>query len=77
MWTRTWRSNPGGRNNSNPGANNSNTNSYGSSSSYSSSGGAAKKQVCRFHIKFGDKAENCTDWCILNPQKAPKGKPAT
>ena len=69
--------NSSGRNNSNAGASNSNTNSYGSSSSYSSFGGAPRKQVCRFHIKFGDKAENCTDWCILNPQKAPKGRPAT
>ena len=66
-----------GRANSNSGSNN-NTNSYGSSSSYSSSGSNPKKQVCRFHIKFGDKAENCADWCILNPQrKAPKGKPAS
>ena len=66
-----------GRNNSNSGANN-NSNSYGSSSSYSAAGNNAKKQVCRFHIKFGDKAENCTDWCILNPQrKAPKGRPTS
>ena len=53
------------------GRSNSNTNSSGSSSN-------TKKQVCRFHIKFGDKAENCADWCILNPQrKAPKGKPTS
>ena len=66
-----------GRNSSSNGSNN-NTNSFGSSSSYSSSGSNSKKQVCRFHIKFGDKAENCADWCILNPQrKAPKGKPAS
>ena len=66
-----------GRNSSNPGAN-SNSNSYGNSSSYSGTGGNAKKQVCRFHVKFGDKAENCTEWCILNPQrKAPKGKPTS
>ena len=66
-----------GRNNSNSGANN-NSNSYGNSSSYSAAGGNARKQVCRFHIKFGDKAENCTEWCILNPQrKAPKGKPTS
>ena len=70
--------NSGGRYNANSGANNSNTNSYGNSSSYQSSGGGAKKQVCRFHVKWGDKAENCTDWCMLNPQrKTPKGKPTT
>ena len=66
-----------GRSNPNPGANN-NSNSYGSSSSYSTASGNSKKQVCRFHVKFGDQAENCTDWCILNPQrKAPKGKPTS
>ena len=62
-----------GRNSSNPGAN-----SNSSSSSYSGTGNNARKQVCRFHIKFGDKAENCTEWCILNPQrKTPKGKPTS
>ena len=65
-----------GRNNASQGANN--TNSYGNSASYSSSGGGNKKQVCRFHVKFGEKAENCTDWCMLNPQRAaPKGKPTS
>ena len=65
--------NAGGRNNAT-----SNTNSYGESSSYSGSGNNTRKQVCRFHVKFGDKAENCADWCILNPQrKAPKGKPTS
>ena len=65
--------NAGGRNNAT-----SNTNSYGESSSYSASGNNTRKQVCRFHIKFGDKAENCADWCLLNPQrKAPKGKPTS
>ena len=64
-----------GGNNGNRG--NSNTNSYGESSSYSTPDGAAKKQVCNFHIKFGDKAENCKKWCILYPtSKAAKGKPA-
>ena len=59
--------NGNGRSNSNAG---NNTNSNSSSSN-------TKKQVCRFHIKFGDEAENCSDWCILNPQrKTPKGKPA-
>ena len=62
-----------GRNSSNPGANNNS-----SSSSYSAPGGNARKQVCRFHVKFGDQAENCTEWCIFNPQrKTPKGKPTS
>ena len=54
-----------------------NTSSYGNSSSYASNSNS-RKQVCRFHIKFGDKAENCSDWCILNPQRqTPKGKPTS
>ena len=56
--------------------NNSNTNSYGNSSSYSSGEKQNKKKVCNYHIKFGDKAEKCEHWCMLNPQRtAPKGKP--
>ena len=63
----------------------SNTNSYGSSSSYGSGSSfgssssntnnnygntpAKPKNVCHFHIKFGDKAERCEDWCLLNPKK--------
>ena len=71
--------NSGSRSTSNASSNsNTNTNSYGNSASYSGPGGGAKKQVCRFHIKFGDKAENCTEWCILNPQrKGPKGRPTS
>ena len=65
--------NGSGRGNANYG-NNTNSNS----SSSSGSGSNPKKQVCRFHIKFGDKAENCADWCILNPQRrTPKGKPTS
>ena len=57
---------------------NNNTNSYGNSSSYGNSngGGEKRKQVCKYHINFGDKARQCEQWCMLNPQhKAPKGKP--
>ena len=51
-------------------------NSQGSSSSYTSAGNDNRNKVCSFHIRFGDKAEKCMDWCILNPQrKTPKGKP--
>ena len=45
-------------------------------SGQSSSGNDNKRKVCNYHIRFGDKAEKCMDWCILNPQrKTPKGKP--
>ena len=63
---------------------NGNTNSYGNSSSYASRGSASSsssssnsnnnnngpkpKNVCHFHITFGDEARRCEEWCILNPK---------
>ena len=66
----------GAQNNGGRGGNN-NTNSYGNSSSYSDNASdKKKKQVCKYHINFGDKARQCEPWCILNSQhKPPKGKP--
>ena len=60
------------------GNSNRNSNSFGNSASYSAPPAAAKKKVCDFHIKFGDEARRCEEWCILwNAAKhAPKGKPA-
>ena len=63
----------GGNNNS---RGNSNTNSYGNSASYGNSHGTNNnsnsnpkpKNVCHFHIKFGDKAQRCEEWCLLKPQ---------
>ena len=67
------RNDNGGRNQSN----NNNTNSYGNSSSYSAQGKPRKKQVCDFHVKFGEEARRCEEWCILWPKhSSAKGKPA-
>ena len=69
-----------GRGNSNNSGNrnqNSNTNSYGNSASYSNASGSAKKKVCDFHIKFGEEARRCEEWCLMWKQhSAAKGKPA-
>ena len=56
---------------------NSNTNSYGNSASYSNATGSSKKKVCDFHIKFGEEARRCEEWCLMWKQhSAAKGKPA-
>ena len=48
----------------------SNTNSYGESSSLDNNTKYANcKNVCHFHIKFGEEAQRCEPWCILNPVK--------
>lgn len=56
----------------------SNGNSYGDSSSYAGNRdapGQSKGQICRFHVKFGEKAERCESWCILKGKfPPPKGK---
>ena len=68
-----------GNGNSNSRPQNSNSNSYGSSSSYSSSSSSEKpkKRVCDFHIKFGEEARRCEEWCMMWRQhQASKGKPA-
>ena len=69
----------GSNNNNNNNRPNNNTNSYGSSASYSRGGSnnnnnnnPKPKNVCHFHVKFGDKAERCEDWCLLNPSKQGK-----
>ena len=71
----------GSSNNNGSKKQNNNTNSYGNSASYpsssSSSSGASKKKICDFHIKFGEEARRCEQWCLLWPQHpASKGKPA-
>ena len=69
-----------GRGNSNNSGNrnqNNNTNSYGNSASYSNASGSSKKKVCDFHIKFGEEARRCEEWCLMWKQhSAAKGKPA-
>ena len=71
-----------GNNNGNSRPQNNNTNSYGNSSSYSGSNSNSnsekpKKKVCDFHIKFGDEARRCENWCMMWAQhQAAKGKPA-
>ena len=67
-----------GRGNSNRGGrNNNNTNSYGDSASYSAPPAASKKKVCDFHIKFGEEARRCEEWCLMwKEHQASKGKPA-
>ena len=35
---------------------------------------ATQKKVCPFHIKYGEQAERCLPWCMLNAQHVPKGK---
>ena len=72
-----------GRGNSNSGGkprnsnnNNSNSNSYGNSSSYAPSE-KPKRRVCDFHIKFGEEARRCEEWCMMwANHQASKGKPA-
>ena len=69
----------GGNSNNNSGNRNqnSNTNSYGNSASYSNATGSSKKKVCDFHIKFGEEARRCEEWCLMWKQhSAAKGKPA-
>ena len=68
-----------GRGNGNRNApQNKNTNSFGNSASYSAPPSSSKKKICDFHIKFGDEARRCEEWCLLwNAAKhTPKGKPA-
>ena len=66
-----------GRGNSNSNRGSSNTNSYGNSASYGSSNSnnnnnPKPKNVCHFHIKFGDKAQRCEDWCLLKSTVPPR-----
>ena len=71
-----------GRGGSNSTPRNTNTNSYGNSASYAGEKNAkekpaARKKICDFHIKFGDEARRCEEWCLLWPKHpASKGKPA-
>ena len=60
----------GGNNNNNSGNNNNNNNRNNNNSRPNSSNNNADKpkNVCPYHIKYGDKAERCLDWCILYPQ---------
>ena len=56
---------------------NSNTNSNQSNSGYSSSSTPSKKKVCEYHIKFGEEARQCREWCLMwDKHSAAKGKPA-
>ena len=71
-----------GRGSRNSTPHNTNTNSYGNSASYAweknaKENPAARKKICDFHIKFGDEARRCEEWCLLWPKHpASKGKPA-
>ena len=42
--------------------------------SNSNSSNATQKRVCPFHIKYGEQAERCLPWCMLNAQHVLKGK---
>ena len=60
-------------------SNSSSGNSYnasgGNSYNASSSSNPPNKHVCRFHVKFGEDAENCEgSWCLLKHKVAPKGQ---
>ena len=56
---------------------NSNNNSRFGIANSSSNGAnsTATKHVCHFHVKYGEKAQNCEgSWCLLKNKIAPKGQ---
>ena len=52
----------------------SNSRGSNSNSGNSNNSNASQKRVCPFHIKYGEEAERCLPWCMLNAQHVPKGK---
>ena len=73
------RSSNSSSSNSRPQYDNSSSNSHSSnrqnSNSLSNSAPKSNPKICHFHVKFGELAENCTDWCILKGKLGPpKGK---
>ena len=64
-----------GSNSNNSNRFSNNTNSYGESSSYGNNNSRTQnKHVCQYHVRFGDEAQRCEPFCILNPAKGQASK---
>ena len=48
------------------GSHSNSSQNYSSSSAGGSGQAPAKNRICHFHTKFGEKAERCEHWCMLN-----------